>query len=266
MLARRIIPCLDIKEGRVVKGTNFLNLRDAGDPIELAQRYNRQSADELIFLDINATKENRRTTISLATKLARELFIPFTIGGGISSIEDIHTLVTAGADKVSINSSAISKPNLITEGAKHFGSQCIVLAIDARKRNYMSQSKKIDKNFSKWEVFSHGGSRPTSIDALDWAKEMEDRGAGEILLTSMDKDGKKDGFDIELTSTISENINIPVIASGGGGDFKHFRDALTIGKADAVLAASVFHYGRYTVSQVKEYLSRFNIPVRMVNN
>ena len=264
MLSRRIIPCLDIKEGRVVKGINFLNLRDAGDPLELAQRYNKQSADELVFLDINATKENRGTTISLATRLARELFIPFTIGGGISSIEDIHALVTAGADKVSINSSAISKPNLITEGAKRFGSQCIVLAIDARKRNYMSQNKKNGKIISQWEVFSHGGSRPTNIDALAWAKEMEDRGAGEILLTSMDNDGKKDGFDIELTATISENLNIPVIASGGGGDFSHFRDALTLGKADAVLAASVFHYGKYSVSQVKDYLSKYNIPVRKV--
>ena len=264
MLARRIIPCLDIKKGRVVKGTNFLNLRDAGDPLELAQRYNKQSADEIVFLDINATNENRGTTISLATRLARELFIPFTIGGGISSIKDIHALVTAGADKVSINSSAISKPNLITEGATHFGTQCIVLAIDARKRKYKSIDKKNGKKITQWEVFSHGGSRPTNIDVLAWAKEMEDRGAGEVLLTSMDNDGKKDGFDIELTSTISENLNIPVIASGGGGDFKHFRDALTLGKADAVLAASVFHYGKYTVSQVKEYLSKYNIPVRRV--
>ncbi len=264
MLARRIIPCLDIKEGRVVKGINFLNLRDAGDPVELAQRYNRQSADELVFLDINATKENRGTTISLATRLARELFIPFTIGGGISSIEDIQALVTAGADKVSINSSAIRNPNLITEAAKRFGSQCIVLAIDARKRNHIHPKNKSSIQQSTWEVFSHGGSRPTNIEALEWAKEMENRGAGEILLTSMDNDGKKDGFDIELTSTISENLNIPVIASGGAGYLKHFRDAFSQGKADAVLAASVFHYGKYTVSQVKEYLSKYDIPVRIV--
>ena len=264
MLARRIIPCLDIKDGRVVKGTNFINLRDAGDPLELAQRYNSQSADELVFLDINATKENRRTKISLAKRLARELFIPFTIGGGISSLEDIRSLVTAGADKVSINSSAISNPDLIYEGAKHFGSQCIVLAIDAKKRDYKGMSENNGGKNPSWEVYSHGGSRPTSIDVLSWAKEMENRGAGEILLTSMDNDGKKDGFDIELTSTVSGSLNIPVIASGGGGNFKHFRDAFSIGKADAVLAASVFHYGEYTVPQIKDYLSKYNIPVRRV--
>ena len=239
MLTRRIIPCLDIKEGRVVKGTNFLNLCDAGDPLDLAQRYNRQSADELVFLDINASKENRKITINLAKRLARELFIPFTIGGGISSLEDIFDLVTAGADKVSINSSAIKNPNLISDGAKQFGSQCIVIAIDAKKRNHKPHKKEDNDQNSIWEVFTHGGSRPTNIDVLDWAKEMENRGAGEILLTSMDNDGKKDGFDIELTSTISESLNIPVIASGGGGKFQHFKDALSIGKADAVLAASV---------------------------
>ena len=263
MLTRRIIPCLDIKEGRVVKGQNFLNLCDAGDPLELAQRYNKQSADELVFLDINASKENRRTTINLAKRLARELFIPFTIGGGISSLKDIYDIVTTGADKVSINSSAIKDPNLISEGAKQFGSQCIVIAIDAKKRNHSLQKKQNHNQSSNWEVFSHGGSRPTNIDVLDWAKEVEDRGAGEILLTSMDKDGKKDGFDIELTSTVSENLSIPVIASGGGGEFKHFKDALSIGKADAVLAASVFHYGVFSISQIKKYLSKHNIPVRL---
>jgi len=263
MLARRIIPCLDIKAGRVVKGTSFVSLRDAGDPLELAQRYNEQSADELVFLDITASNENRGTTIELATRLARELFIPFTIGGGISTLDDIHALVTAGADKVSVNSSAISNPNLITEGAKRFGSQCIVVAIDARKRDLSRQDQHAD-DISKWEVFSHGGSRPTGLDAVAWAREMESRGAGEILLTSMDADGHQDGFELELTAAISGTLNIPVIASGGGGDFEHFRDALTIGKADAVLAASVFHYGKYTVSQVKEYLSEHSIPVRKV--
>ncbi|MDP7439158.1 MAG: HisA/HisF-related TIM barrel protein, partial [SAR324 cluster bacterium] len=202
MLARRIIPCLDIKAGRVVKGTSFVSLRDAGDPLELAQRYNEQSADELVFLDITASNENRGTTIELATRLARELFIPFTIGGGISTLDDIHALVTAGADKVSVNSSAISNPNLITEGAKRFGSQCIVVAIDARKRDLSRQDQHAD-DISKWEVFSHGGSRPTGLDAVAWAREMASRGAGEILLTSMDADGHQDGFELELTAAIS---------------------------------------------------------------
>jgi cyclase len=264
MLARRIIPCLDIKAGRVVKGTSFVNLRDAGDPLELAQRYNEQSADELVFLDIAASSENRGTTIELATRLARELFIPFTIGGGISTLDDIHALVTAGADKVSVNSSAIRNPNLITEAARRFGSQCIVVAIDARKRDFNTQQHKSADKISKWEVFSHGGNRSTGLDAVAWASEMESRGAGEILLTSMDADGHQDGFELELTAAISGTLNIPVIASGGGGTFEHFRDALTIGKADAVLAASVFHYGKYTVSQVKEYLSQNSIPVRKV--
>ena len=264
MLARRIIPCLDIKDGRVVKGTSFVGLRDAGDPLELAQRYNEQSADELVFLDITASKENRGTTIELATRLARELFIPFTIGGGISSLENMHSLVTAGADKVSVNSSAILNPNLISEGAKRFGSQCIVVAIDARKRNLNSQKQDTKDKISKWEVFSHGGSLATGLDAVAWAGEMEARGAGEILLTSMDADGHQDGFELDLTAAISGKLNIPVIASGGGGTFEHFLDALTIGKADAVLAASVFHYGKYTVSEVKEYLSQNNIPIRKV--
>ena len=264
MLARRIIPCLDIKDGRVVKGTSFVGLRDAGDPLELAQRYNEQSADELVFLDITASKENRGTTIELATRLARELFIPFTIGGGISSLEDMHSLVTAGADKVSVNSSAIRNPNLITEGAKRFGSQCIVVAIDARKRDQNSQKQDTKNKVSNWEVFSHGGSLATGLDAVAWAGEMEARGAGEILLTSMDADGHQDGFELDLTAAISGKLNIPVIASGGGGTFEHFLDALTIGKADAVLAASVFHYGKYTVSEVKEYLSQNNIPIRKV--
>ena len=251
MLAKRIIPCLDIKAGRVVKGTSFVGLRDAGDPIELAQRYNEQSADELVFLDIAASLENRGTTIELATKLARELFIPFTIGGGISSLDHIADLVTAGADKISINSSALKNPDLITEGAKRFGSQCIVVAIDAKKVG------------EHWEVFSHGGTRSTGRNALEWAQEVSDRGAGEVLLTSMDADGHKSGFDNPLNSQVSTMLSIPVIASGGGGTLEHFRDAIKVGKADAVLAASVFHYGTYTVSEVKQFLRTSGIPVRL---
>ena len=251
MLAKRIIPCLDIKAGRVVKGTSFVGLRDAGDPIELAQRYNEQSADELVFLDIAASLENRGTTIELATKLARELFIPFTIGGGISSLDHIADLVTAGADKISVNSSALKNPDLITEGAKRFGSQCIVVAIDAKKVG------------DHWEVFSHGGTRSTGRNALEWAQEAADRGAGEILLTSMDADGHKNGFDNPLNSKVSTMLSIPVIASGGGGTLEHFRDAIQVGKADAVLAASVFHYGTYTVSEVKQFLRTSGIPVRL---
>ena len=251
MLAKRIIPCLDIKAGRVVKGTSFVGLRDAGDPIELAQRYNEQSADELVFLDIAASLENRGTTIELATKLARELFIPFTIGGGISSLDHISDLVTAGADKISVNSSALKNPDLITEGAKRFGSQCIVVAIDAKQVG------------DHWEVFSHGGTRSTGRNALEWAQEALDRGAGEILLTSMDADGHKNGFDNPLNSKVSTMLSIPVIASGGGGTLEHFRDAIHVGKADAVLAASVFHYGTYTVSEVKQFLRTSGIPVRL---
>ena len=256
MLAKRIIPCLDIKEGRVVKGISFVGLHDAGDPVELAARYNQQSADELIFLDITASKENRGTTIDLASRLARELFIPFTIGGGISNLDDIQSLVTAGADKISINSSALSNPGLITDGARRFGSQCVVVAIDAKRL--------ANENSLSWEVYSHGGSRGTGRDAIDWAKEAEERGAGEILLTSMDADGHQDGFDLELNAAVSSQLNVPVIASGGGGTLDHFADALTVGQADAVLAASVFHYGTYTVSEVKTHLHHRGIPVRLI--
>ena len=258
MLAKRIIPCLDIKEGRVVKGTSFVGLRDAGDPVELAARYNQQSADELIFLDITASKENRGTTIDLASRLAKELFIPFTIGGGISSLDDIQSLVTDGADKISINSSALSNPGLITDGARRFGSQCIVVAIDAKRLP--------NENSLSWEVYSHGGSRGTGRDAIYWAKEAEERGAGEILLTSMDADGHQDGFDLELNAAVSSQLNIPVIASGGGGTLDHFADALTFGQADAVLAASVFHYGTYTVSEVKTHLHHRGISVRLIHD
>lgn len=253
MLAKRIIPCLDIAQGRVVKGVSFVELRDAGDPLELALRYNEQSADELVFLDITASHENRGLTLDLAAKLARVLFIPFTIGGGISTPEDIHRIVTAGADKVSLNTAALNKPELISRGAERFGSQCIVVAMDVKRRPG-----------GGWEVYTHGGRRPTGIDALEWADEVARRGAGEILLTSMDQDGQQSGFDLEVTAAISGRLSIPVIASGGAGTMDHFYDALTIGKADAVLGASVFHYGTFTVPALKEELARRGIPVRLV--
>lgn len=251
MLAKRIIPCLDIKAGRVVKGVNFEGLKDAGDPLELAKRYNDQSADELVFLDITATNEKRDTILALASRMAKELFIPFTIGGGISKKEHIEAIVTAGADKISINSAAVSRPELITEGAKQFGSQCIVVAIDVKKVG------------DGWHVFTHSGKNDTGKDAVQWAREVADRGAGEIMLTSMDSDGCQDGFDLPITRQISEAVNIPIIASGGGGTLEHFADAVDEGKADAVLAASVFHYGTYTVEEVKRYMAGRNIPVRL---
>jgi cyclase len=251
MLAKRIIPCLDIKEGRGVKGVSFVGLRDAGDPLELAQRYNDQSADELVFLDITASHEKRGLTLDLASRLARVLFIPFTIGGGIGSIDEIHRIVTAGADKVSLNTAAIKNPELISQGAERFGSQCIVVAIDVKRVG------------SHWEVFTHGGRNPTGLDAYEWAKEAERRGAGEILLTSMDQDGRQTGFDLEITAKISGNVHIPVIASGGGGTVQHFYDALTIGKADAVLAATVFHYEQMTVPGLKRDLMRKGLPMRI---
>ncbi len=251
MLAKRIIPCLDIKEGRVVKGISFLGLRDAGDPLELAMRYNDQSADELVFLDITASHENRGLTVDLAERLARVLFIPFTIGGGLSSIEDIHQIVTAGADKVSLNTAAVKNPELISSGAERFGSQCIVVAMDVKRTG------------GSWEVYTHGGRNPTGIDALEWADEVARRGAGEILLTSMDQDGQQTGYDLEVTAAISGRLEIPVIASGGGGEVAHFHDALTKGKADAVLAASVFHFGRMTVPGLKRELRELGVPVRL---
>lgn len=253
MLAKRIIPCLDIKDGRVVKGTNFEGLRDAGDPLELAQRYNQESADELVFLDIAATLENRSTTLELVKRLAKNLFIPFTIGGGISSLSQIRALLSAGADKISVNSSVLANPQLIDVSAKQFGSQCIVVAMDVKKMG------------TRWRVFSHGGSRATQRDAEQWAKEVQERGAGEILLTSMDCDGTQAGFDLELTARISNSLHIPVIASGGVGSLEHFKDAFEKGAADAALAASVFHYQTLTISEVKHYLKNHNIPVRMTS-
>ncbi|MGI5911860.1 MAG: imidazole glycerol phosphate synthase subunit HisF [Syntrophomonadaceae bacterium] len=252
MLAKRIIPCLDVHEGRVVKGINFENLRDAGDPVELAAYYDREGADELVFLDISASLEGRKTMVEVVEKTAREVFIPFAVGGGISTIDDIRNLLNAGADKVSINSAAVKDPELITQGAKKFGSQCIVVAIDARGRVN-----------GGWEVYVNGGKIATGIDAVEWAKEVEKRGAGEILLTSMDKDGTKDGYDIELTAAISEAVGIPVIASGGAGKLEHLYEAVETGKADAVLCASIFHYREYTIKQAKEYLASKGVSVRL---
>jgi cyclase len=253
MLTRRIIPCLDIKEGRVVKGVNFVGLRDAGDPIELARTYDAQGADELVFLDITASAEKRSLIFELAARVAEEVFIPFTVGGGISTVEEVRKMVATGADKVSINSAALKNPELITEASERFGSQCIVVAIDP---------KKTGNTPSGWEVHVHGGRTPTGIDALAWAEEVAERGAGEILLTSMDADGKKTGYDLPLTRAVAERVGIPVIASGGAGTPQHLIDALTDGKADAVLLASMLHYGEWTVGGLKAELAEAKIPVR----
>jgi len=251
MHTKRIIPCLDVKDGRVVKGTNFVGLRDAGDPVELASIYDKELADELIFLDITASNEERNTMVQMVEKTASQVFIPFTVGGGIRTVEDIRKMLKAGADKVSLNTAAIKNPNLIAEGAKRFGSQCIVLAVDARQSGP-----------DTWEVYINGGRTPTGLDVLEWIKTATDLGAGEILLTSMDNDGVKDGYDIPLTRAVSEAVTVPVIASGGAGKLEHFYDVLTLGKADAVLAASVFHFGQFTVGQVKEYLKSRGVEVR----
>lgn len=251
MHTKRIIPCLDVKDGRVVKGTNFVGLRDAGNPVELASIYDRELADELIFLDITASSDERNTMVEMVEQTASQVFIPFTVGGGIRTVEDIRKMLKAGADKVSLNTAAIKNPELIAEGAKRFGSQCIVLAVDARQVGP-----------DKWEVYINGGRTPTGLDVIEWVKRATDLGAGEILLTSMDQDGVKDGYDIPLTRAVSEAVNVPVIASGGAGALEHFYDVLTLGKADAVLAASVFHFGEFTVGQVKEYLKSRGIEVR----
>ncbi len=251
MLAKRIIPCLDVKDGRVVKGVNFVNLRDAGDPVEQASIYDREGADELVFLDITASHEARKTTLEMVKRVADTIFIPFCVGGGIRTIEDIRDTLLAGADKVSINSSAIKTPQLINDGAWAFGSQCIVVAIDPRR---------ID---NQWVVHINGGRIATEKTALDWAKEVEDRGAGEILLTSMDADGTKNGYDLELTHAIANAVSIPVIASGGAGTLDHFYQAFAEGNASAALAASVFHFNEFSVGQVKGYLNERGVPVRL---
>jgi cyclase len=259
MLAKRIIPCLDVKDGRVVKGINFVNLRDAGDPVEQAQVYDAERADELVFLDITASHERRDITIEMVRRVADTVFIPFTVGGGIRTIEDIRAILMAGADKVSINTSAVQNPSLITEGARHFGSQCIVVAIDAKR---VTTDAGIERTGARWEVYIHGGRTPMGLDAVEWAREVDERGAGEILLTSMDCDGTQEGYNIELTRTIAEAVSIPVIASGGAGNLEHFYQALTVGKADAALAASLFHYQQLTIGQVKAYLDARGVPVR----
>jgi cyclase len=256
VLAKRIIPCLDVKAGRVVKGVNFENLRDAGDPVEIARRYDAEGADELVFLDITASHENRGILLDVVRRTAEEVFMPLTVGGGVRTPEDIRTLLKSGADKVSLNTRAVENPQVLHEGAERFGSQCIVLAIDAKRRDPADPSK-------GWEVYTHGGRNLTGLDAVEWAQEGVRLGAGEILLTSMDCDGTKDGFDLDLTRTISEGVSVPVIASGGAGTLQHMADGVTLGKADAVLAASIFHYRTFTIRQVKEFMKSQGIPVRL---
>jgi len=251
MLAKRIIPCLDVKSGRVVKGTQFVNLKDAGDPVEIAMLYDEQGADEIAFLDITASYEERDILIDIVRRTAEEIFIPLTVGGGIRRLEDIRKLLNAGADKVSINTAAVKDPHFVERASKRFGSQCIVIAIDAKRKG------------KTWEVFTHGGRTSTGLDAVLWARQIEEMGAGEILLTSMDRDGTKDGYDIELTRTIAEQASIPVIASGGVGTLEHLYEGLVLGKADAVLAASIFHYREFTIARVKSYLRERGVIVRL---
>ena len=267
MLAKRIIPCLDVHAGRVVKGVNFVNLKDAGDPVELAAYYDREGADELVFLDISASAEQRGTMVEVVRKTAREVFIPFAVGGGIRSLDDIRDILKAGADKVSINSAALGDPSLITEAAKKFGSQCIVVAIDARQRS-SSQNLKAARGLAEdgkldWEVYINGGRIPTGIGVLEWARRAENLGAGEILLTSMDQDGTRNGYDIPLTAAAAEMLSIPLIASGGAGELEHLYEACELGKADAVLVASIFHYREHTIKEAKEYLSAKGVAVRL---
>jgi len=257
MLATRIIPCLDVQDGRVVKGTHFLNLRDAGDPVERAALYDRQGADELVFLDITASHENRELMFDYARRVAEEVFIPFCVGGGIKTVDDFRRILKTGADKASINTAAVTNPQLITDCSHDFGSQCVVVAIDP---------KKTGRTPSGWEVHIHGGRTPTGIDALDWVREMEDRGAGEIMLTSMDADGTLAGYDIPLTRAVTRLVNVPVIASGGAGTLEHIYDALTEGGAQAALVSSIVHYGTYTVGEIKDYLAARDILVRQVLN
>jgi len=254
MLSKRIIPCLDVDKGRVVKGVQFVDLIDAGDPVEVAKAYNKSLADEIVFLDITASHEERDTIVDIVRKTAAEVFIPLTVGGGIRTVDDFRKMLLAGADKVSVNSAAIARPELINEASQKFGSQCVVVAIDA----------KYNPERGSWDVYSHGGRNNQVLDAIEWAIEAEKRGAGEILLTSMDKDGTKSGYDNELTRRISESVNIPVIASGGAGTMEHFKEAIVDGKADAVLAASLFHFKEIDIKELKNYLNSENIPVRLV--
>jgi cyclase len=255
-LAKRIIPCLDVDNGRVVKGVQFVDIRDAGDPVEIARRYDREGADEITFLDITATHHERNTMVHVVEQVASEVFIPLTVGGGIRTLDDIRTMLNAGADKVGINSAAVFRPEFVREAAERFGSQCIVVAIDAKKVS-------ADGEPNRWEIFTHGGRKPTGIDAVEWAVKMVEFGAGEILLTSMDKDGTKTGFNLPLTRAVSEAVSVPVIASGGVGNLDHLADGIIEGKADAVLAASIFHFGEYTIAQAKQRMKERGIEVRL---
>lgn len=262
-LAKRIIPCLDVDAGRVVKGVNFVNIRDAGDPVEIARRYDEEGADELTFLDITASSDERDTLLHVVEAVASEVFIPLTVGGGIRQIADIRRMLNAGADKVGINTAAVFNPEFVKEASTHFGSQCIVVAIDAKQVRPLShQDGQGGVTPPRWEVFTHGGRKPTGIDAIAWAKKMAEFGAGEILLTSMDRDGTRNGFDLALTRTISEAVNIPIIASGGVGTLKHLAEGILEGKADAVLAASIFHFAEYTIADAKRYMAESGIEVR----
>ena len=254
-LSKRIIPCLDVDKGRVVKGVQFVDIRDAGDPVEVARRYNEQGADEITFLDITASHEGRDTTLETVERMAGEVFIPLTVGGGVREIMDIRNLLNAGADKVAINSAAIFNPDFVGEAAQRFGRQCIVVAIDAKQVEWGEHPR--------WEIFTHGGRKPTGIDAIGWAKKMTNLGAGEILLTSMDRDGTKSGFDLDLTSRVSDSISVPVIASGGVGNLQHLADGVTLGKADAVLAASIFHFSEHSVLEAKQFMAEQGINVRL---
>lgn len=257
MLAKRLIPCLDVENGRVVKGVNFIDIKDAGDPVEVSKRYNDQGADEITFLDITATSDGRDTTYHTVELIAKSIFIPLTVGGGVRKIEDIRNLLNAGADKVGINSAAITNPDLVNDAAARFGNQCIVVSIDAKRVTKPDGS-------TGFEIFTHGGRKATGIDAIEWAVEMTKRGAGELLVTSMDGDGTRRGYDLELTRTLSDRVNIPVIASGGVGNLQHLADGVTLGGADAVLAASIFHFGDYTIRQAKEFMVAQGIPMRLV--
>ncbi len=255
-LAKRIIPCLDVDKGRVVKGVNFVDIRDAGDPVEVARKYNEQGADEITFLDITASHESRDTTYETVERMAAEVFIPLTVGGGVRTVEDIRKLLNAGADKVSINTAAVFNPEFVREAAERFGSQCIVVAIDAKKVSAEGEPE-------RWEIFTHGGRKPTGLDAVAWAKKMTELGAGELLLTSMDRDGTKVGFDLGLTRAVSDAVSVPVIASGGVGELQHLAEGVTQGGADAVLAASIFHFGQHTIPEAKEAMRAQGIEVRL---
>jgi len=259
-LAKRIIPCLDVDKGRVVKGVQFVDIRDAGDPVEVARRYNSEGADELTFLDITATHEGRDTIVHVVEQVAGEIFIPLTVGGGIRTVDDVRLMLNAGADKVAINSAAVANPEFVREAAEKFGNQCIVVAIDAKQ----VAGKDPDSNETpRWEIFTHGGRKPTGIDAIEWSKKMVSYGAGELLVTSMDNDGVKNGFDLPLTRTISDNVAVPVIASGGVGNLDHLADGVIQGHADAVLAASIFHFAEYTIEEAKQHMAKQNIEVRL---